>query len=326
MTKFQENFHQSVADQPHPLRCQEILKAHPEVAKLIGRNPYTALVLFFVLSLQMGLSYYLGSLGTSYWWLSVIIAFCVGAFANHSLYVIIHEATHNLIFKNRLYNQIAGILADMPNLMPSSMGFRIYHLKHHAHQGDYDYDADLASHWEANLIKNIWWRKSLWLLFFPIFQIMRPPRLKAIKLWGIGAYINLVVVLTTDVLIYYFFGANAIIYLLASFLFSIGLHPVGARWIQEHYTIEGKQETFSYYGILNTVAMNVGYHNEHHDFPSIPWNRLPALKRMAPEFYDTIEYHTSWTRLLLNFIFNDKYSLHSRVERLEAGKVDRQLN
>lgn len=24
---------------------------------------------------------------------------------------------------------------------------------------------------------------------------------------------------------------------------------------------------------------------EHHDFSTIPWTRLPALKRMAPEFY-----------------------------------------
>ena len=55
----------------------------------------------------------------------------------------------------------------------------------------------------------------------------------------------------------------------------MGLHPLGARWIQEHYLVHGEQETTSYYGILNVPALNVGYHNEHHDFPSVPWNRLP---------------------------------------------------
>ena len=48
---------------------------------------------------------------------------------------------------------------------------------------------------------------------------------------------------------------------------------MGARWIQEHYLTHGEQETYSYYGPLNTVAFNVGFHNEHHDFPSVPWNR-----------------------------------------------------
>jgi sphingolipid delta-4 desaturase len=97
--------------------------------------------------------------------------------------------------------------------------------------------------------------------------------------------------------------------------FSVGLHPLGARWIQEHYTQDPVQETFSYYGPLNLLALNVGYHNEHHDFPSIPWNRLPQLRAMAPEFYDSLKSHTSWSRLLWEFVFNPRYSLHSRVLR-----------
>ncbi len=100
-----------------------------------------------------------------------------------------------------------------------------------------------------------------------------------------------------------------------SFFFSIGLHPVGARWIQEHYTNDPDQETYSYYGPINRLCLNMGYHNEHHDLPSIPWNNLPKLKAMAPEFYDNLKFHSSWTRLLFQFIFDKRYTLFSRIER-----------
>ena len=111
-------------------------------------------------------------------------------------------------------------------------------------------------------------------------------------------------------------GRPGFLYLVFAFLFSIGLHPVGARWIQEHYTYDFDQETFSYYGPINLVALNMGYHNEHHDLPSIPWNNLPKPRVIAPEFYNKSKYHSSWSRLLFQFVFDRRYSLYSRVERM----------
>jgi sphingolipid 4-desaturase/C4-monooxygenase len=122
-------------------------------------------------------------------------------------------------------------------------------------------------------------------------------------------------VLGFDAFVFAYFGANALLYLTLSFAFSVGLHPVGARWIQEHYTLDPRQETFSYYGPLNLVSLNVGYHNEHHDIPSIPWNRLPRLRAAAPEFYNDLACHNSWTKLLFGFIFDPRYSLYCRIVR-----------
>ncbi|HEX5554705.1 MAG TPA: fatty acid desaturase, partial [Chitinophagaceae bacterium] len=35
------DFHHSTAPEPHRVRTKMILKEHPEVRKLIGKNPYT---------------------------------------------------------------------------------------------------------------------------------------------------------------------------------------------------------------------------------------------------------------------------------------------
>ncbi len=315
-------YYSSEMEEPHKQRCRSILKAHPEVTKLISRNPYTAVILILVVLLQIGLSAYLGAKGLSYWWLSAIMAFCIGAFANHCLYVIIHEATHNLIFRKNTYNKIAAVIADIPNAFPGALAFRVYHLKHHAHMGDHDFDGDLPLEWEAKLVKNSWWRKTIWLSMFPVLQTSRSIYTSKVPTFNTWVFINLLTIVLLDAAWVYFFGWNALVYLFFSLFFALGLHPLGARWIQEHFTLNADQETYSYYGPLNILALNVGYHNEHHDFSSIPWNKLPELRRIAPEYYDTLIYHTSWTKLLLSFIFNPSYSLYSRIIRVDASNVD----
>jgi sphingolipid delta-4 desaturase len=315
VTNTRNDFHQSADEQPHRERTRTILAAHPEIRGLVGENPWTFALIVGVVALQTGHAALMGRLGLGGWWVALIVAWCVGAFANHALYVMIHDATHNLIFRRRAPNQWAAILADLPNVFPAAMGFRVYHLQHHAHQGDYHLDADIANRWEARLVGHSPLGKTLWLLCFPLFQLTRPPRLRAIRLWSAWNWANLTVNATFVALVYAFFGANAIIYLTASFFFSVGLHPLGARWIQEHYTLDPSQETFSYYGPLNALALNVGYHNEHHDFPSVAWNRLPQIRAAAPEFYNALQSHDSWVKLWLQFIFDPRYDLFGRVER-----------
>ncbi len=302
--------------EPHKSRTKAILKAHPEVRQLIGRNPWSILVIVGVVVVQFAIAWWIAD---KPWWLILAVAWFFGAFANHAMYVMIHDAAHNLIFKKRWQNYIAGILADLPNVVPAAISFRTYHLKHHSFQGVYELDADLPNRWEAKLIGSGPLGKAVWLLFFPIFQLTRPPRLKEIAMINRWSLLNTVIVIGSDIAVWVLMGPMAFLYLVASLFFSIGLHPLGARWIQEHYLVAEPQETYSYYGPLNLVALNVGYHNEHHDFPSIPWNKLPDLKRMAPEFYDTLVSHNSWTRLLLQWIFDKDLSLHSRVERDNRG-------
>ena len=159
------------------------------------------------------------------------------------------------------------------------------------------------------------------LLFFPLFQVTRPPRLKEIRFISRWTVLNWLSVITFDVAVFMLLGPKALLYLLASALFAVGLHPLGARWIQEHYLTDDPQETYSYYGRLNWVALNVGFHNEHHDFPSVPWNRLPRLREMAPEYYRDLVFHGSWAGLLFRFLFDPELTLFSRMVREDRGGV-----
>lgn len=74
-------------------------------------------------------------------------------------------------------------------------------------------------------------------------------------------------------------------------------------------------ETCSYYGPLNWVTFNVGYHVEHHDFPSIPGSRLHMLSKIAPEFYLNLNYHTSWSYVIWQYITDPKVGPFARVRR-----------
>jgi sphingolipid delta-4 desaturase len=311
-----ETFTFSAEREPHAMRARVILRRHAEIRALAGRNPWSAALVLALVALQTALSAWIAGAPL---WAGMLLAFAAGAFLDHALWVLIHECSHNLVFRRASANRALAVLANLPHVLPSAISFQTYHLKHHAYQGVYELDADLPSYWEARLVGHSALRKALWLLLFPIFQVTRPPRLREISLFEPWVFANIGVQIVYDAAVWALFGPKALVYLAVSFFFSVGLHPLGARWIQEHFLVLGAQETTSYYGPLNLVALNVGHHNEHHDFPSVPWNRLPAVRRAVPEVYGALLAHRSWTALLLRFIFDRSLSLYSRTVRTERG-------
>jgi len=298
--------------QPHIARHRDILRAHPEVRTLTGAAPSS---MGWILALVVAQFVLALTVGDRAWWIWLPVAYLAGATIDHALWVLIHECTHNLVFRSPSANKLAAIVANGPLVLPAAQSFRLYHLLHHQHLGELDFDADLPGPTEARVIHTSF-AKAVWIAAFSgVVGVLRPLRLTQVK--GIDRWIglNIAVQLTAMALLYAMAGAGPIVYLLASSLFAVGFHPLGARWIQEHFIFKSDQETYSYYGPLNRVSFNVGFHNEHHDFVTIPWSRLPALKAAAPEFYDTLYAHHSWTRLLFRFIFDRECGLFDRVVR-----------
>ena len=319
MTTSPEEFTFSAAPEPHRIRTRELLRRHPEIRELIGPNPTTFWWTAGIVALQIVVAWLVADRP---WWVVVAVAYTIGAFADHALFVMIHECAHRLVFRRTVPNVLTSLLANLPQFFPGATSFTKYHLKHHAFQGVYELDGDLPFRWEARLVGNSPIRKALWLLFFPVFQAFRPWRIREVPLWDGWTVANLVVQVVFDALVWIVLGPKALVYFVLSLFFSIGLHPLGARWIQRHYlTADHGQETFSYYGPLNTFAFNVGYHNEHHDFPSVPWNKLPRIRAIAPEMYASLASHPSWARLLWRFLFDRELTLFSRMVRDNRNRV-----
>jgi sphingolipid delta-4 desaturase len=294
----------------HVTRRKEILEKYPKVRELYGPYPLSALYISLIVLFQLVISYFLRDQA---WWVILIVAYAVGAFANHSLYVMIHECTHNTVLTTPFGNKVMGLVCDIPLVLPSAMGFRKYHMIHHKHLGEYSYDPDITSHREARLVGNSSVKKALWLMLFSLSQALRPLKVKFYKPFNGWIFFNTISQVALNVAIYLWIGPMALLYLALSTLFALGLHPLGGRWIQEHYVTKEGQETYSYYGPLNKLTFNMGYHNEHHDFMNVAWINQPKIKQMAPEFYDSLASYQSWTKVLLNFIFDPKMDSFTRI-------------
>ncbi len=259
------------------------------------------------------------SLRDAPWWLILVVAYLIGGVITQSLLLAIHELSHNLAFQKPLHNRLFGLFINLPVGVPVTAAFREYHLMHHTHQGVDGIDTDVPTRAEARFLRG---RivKVVWLIFQGFAYALRPLFMIPLKpnRWMVA---NFVLQAAFDVAIYYFWGPKALAYLPISALIVMGLHPIAGHYISEHYVFHPGQETYSYYGPLNKLAWNVGYHNEHHDFPYIAGSRLPELRRMAPEFYDDLHVHASWTRTLWDFVMRTDIDGTSRVKRIRQSNV-----
>jgi sphingolipid delta-4 desaturase len=230
--------------------------------------------------------------------------------------VLIHECAHNLVFRWRTGNRLTALLANVPLVFPAAIGFCKYHLLHHRHMGELDLDADLPGPTEARLVGDASMRKTAWLAMLAlVLGTIRPRRIKTVPFLDGWTIVNMASQAVAMALLVVWAGAEPLKYLVASTIIAVGLHPLGARWIQEHYVFTAGQETYSYYGPLNRLSFNVGYHNEHHDLMTVPWQRLPLVRRGASEFYDSLHAHWSWTGLLIRFLRDRQVTLFSRIVR-----------
>ena len=157
----------------------------------------------------------------------------------------------------------------------------------------------------------------------PLFYAFRPLVVRPTSP-SLLEFVNVVIQMSFNVFVAYYFGGKTLVYLVVGSLLAMGIHPVAGHFISEHYMFHKGYETYSYYGPLNWITFNVGYHNEHHDFPAVPGSRLPQVKAIAPEYYENLPHHDSWVKVLYDFITDPSIGPYARIRRrhLDSKKAE----
>jgi len=310
----------SETDEPHATRRQLILQKHPEIAELFTTEPLTFWISLGILILQLSMAWMLRE---SEWYIILPLAYIVGGTVNHSLQLAVHELSHDLCWSGPnkdAANRLTAIMANLATCFPSGQTFKPYHMDHHQYQGVDGVDTDIPHEIELNYVTNTA-GKILWILAQPLCYALRPMLIKP-KPFRFWEGLNWVVQMSFNAFILYYFGLKSFTYLIAGTLMGLGLHPSAGHFIAEHYEFVAGTETYSYYGPANYFNFNVGYHNEHHDFPKIPWSKLPLVRKIAPEFYDNLPCYTSYvTQVFWPYITDPEMGVYCRIKRKTTAKV-----
>lgn len=239
------------------------------------------------------------------------LAFIVGALVIASrmqaLGVMMHDATHYLLYRNRAVNDVvADLLISFPLGMSTTL-YRKTHFRHHRYTNTEE-DQDLA----AQIEDGQWyrWPKSRWGCFMTMLCSLLGLNVHRgwilLKHWAPWKHLRdpltvdfplraRVLYVVTTIAMYGFFAWALLAAPLVA-LALIGLYMVAGltllnlinrvRATAEHIGVPGDHELNATRTILPSLwerffiaPYGVSYHLEHHLFPSVPGYNLPKLHR-----------------------------------------------
>lgn len=242
---------------------------------------------FLVLFLDWGAIF--GVISISIWldnWIVYLVSIpVIGSFQFSIGESLLHEASHYNLFKTKKLNDYLELLYALPFFVDMSQ-YRFWHTRHHYKMNtEEDHIVeDYELHGLNKPQRNMFW---MWFIkpiigyagyFYLRFVIELNPRKSAAKFlvfwlpiilacWHFGIL---------DILILYWF---------VPFLWSFASFFYWSE-IGEHYNTKSGSRTDIGF-LKNFFHHNSGYHYIHHQYPTIPWYRLPeAHKSLCPEGID----------------------------------------
>lgn len=294
---------------------RDVLAAAPAARELAGNNPWTALAIPALLALHWGMAWLISG-GNLLW--CFLAAFCFGQIIIHSAGSLLHETAHKLVFRGPR----AKLAFDLGlELVLGSFGkqltYQHQHVSsHHPYVGNYERDYEHEDICSFNARRKIKAEHPVALRLLTLFVLVmgllpfgflivdkvmtrlekrlsgrrdfdaeRKLRSSEPAQWEKRLFIATSIAL--NIFLLWAFGPLGWLYhnwSLSLFLGKFGITNLGQS-LSEHDGDDDANPTWSSYGPLNLLLFNTGYHNEHHTFANVPWNRLPTLKRLAPETF-----------------------------------------
>jgi fatty acid desaturase len=124
-----------------------------------------------------------------------------------------------------------------------------------------------------------------------------------------------------------FAGWKSLLFLyLSETLWSIPPHPACAMFVTNHGSSIGTNgeciPTLSTYAgkWYSILTLGTNFHVEHHDFPTIPLNKLGKLRNIAPEFYTVGNHANVWQIMKRAFAYPDFYACTNAGIQVNDGK------
>jgi beta-carotene/zeaxanthin 4-ketolase len=207
--------------------------------------------------------------------LGIVLAILIQTFLYVGLFITAHDAMHRSLFpRNYKVNDFLGALCVFLYAFFSYKQLLKNHWLHHRYPAS-DRDPDFHDGQSSHPV--------LW--FFTFIK----------RYYGWSQLLATVVAYNTASLLFHIPDTNLILFwVLPSLISSLQLFYFGTflphRETQEGYTNVHRARSNSFSTLWSFLSCyHFGYHEEHHEYPSIPWWQLPIIRRMRIAGPDSLE-------------------------------------
>jgi fatty acid desaturase len=236
-----------------------------------------------------------------------------------------HDAVHGVVFKSKTASYWLGLLCWSPTAMSYTI-YSNYHLHHHRITNTYP---DVDNFVVTDYTKNPFFAKVLLLAVYsfayPIYFLFQMFRYtKRLSTWKkIRMNLELAAVFSVIGLGIHFLP-GPVFFFLYGLPFIFGAALASTTSLIEHFQMDpGDDDAYSSrtyateMPIMNFLWNNLGYHNEHHKYPGIPYYNLKKFHEAAVPYYDA----KVKAEIYPNFI-GLVFQLWGRILRLDISKIE----